>query len=252
MGPPFLDKPPQSYPSHLAPVPRAPDWEQVVNGSTPWSLLAPPPRAMDWGKVLNGIECRRGGDSNLMNCIMPGGRQFSVPADGLPSYIGPGQPHYHYYNRPVGGAHVDPSLLMRGIINSPTPGPRDLVRPATPEGTRNEATPRPWYDLFLGGTRLPPGSPQNPVMSYLTRDQNGALMVVNVTTPGHGLHPGVVARYVTESPRGATIQNEGSGLAEWQAPDRWAAAFGLPDRISNVWNEQSRAIIEDLIRRQRR
>jgi hypothetical protein len=77
-------------------------------------------------------------------------------------------------------------------------------------------------------------------------------MVVNVTRPGHGLHPGVVVRYVTESPRGSTIQNEGTGLAQWQAPDGGAAAFGLPDRISNVWNEQSRAIIEEQLRRQRR
>ncbi len=106
--------------------------------------------------------------------------------------------------------------------------------------------------MFLGGTRLPVGTPQNPVTSYLTRDQTGALMVVNVTRPGHGLHPGVVVRYVTESPSGSTIQNEGSGLAQWQAPDGRAAVFGLPDQISNVWNEQSRAIIEEQLRRQRR
>lgn len=40
MGPPFLNEPPQDYPSHLGPVPQAPDWEQVVpTGATPWSPL---------------------------------------------------------------------------------------------------------------------------------------------------------------------------------------------------------------------
>lgn len=47
MGPPFLNEPPQDYPSYLGPVPRAPEWEQVVPGPTPWSPLAPPPRATD-------------------------------------------------------------------------------------------------------------------------------------------------------------------------------------------------------------
>jgi hypothetical protein len=106
--------------------------------------------------------------------------------------------------------------------------------------------------MFLGGTRLPAGTPQNPVTFYLTRDQTGALMVVNVTKPGHGLHSGIVARYVTESPRGATIQNEGAGLARWQAPTGWPALFGIPDNISNVWNEQSRSIVEEQTRRRRR
>jgi hypothetical protein len=52
MGPPFLDEVPQDYPSHLAPVPRAPDWEQTVTGPTPWSPLAKVPRATDWGQLL--------------------------------------------------------------------------------------------------------------------------------------------------------------------------------------------------------
>jgi hypothetical protein len=123
MGPPFLNEPPQDYPSYLGPVPRAPEWEQVVPGPTPWSPLAAPPRATDWGKVLTGIECRRTEDGRYINCITPGGRRFNVPAEGFPDYIGPGQPNYHYYNLPVGGAPVDPSELMQGVIDYPTPAP---------------------------------------------------------------------------------------------------------------------------------
>jgi hypothetical protein len=99
----------------------------------------------------------------------------------------------------------------------------------------------------LGGSQLPVGTPQNPVRSYLTRDQTGALMVVNVTAPGHGLRPGIVIRYVTESPQGATIQNEGSGLGALQAPGAL-----LSDQINSVWDAQSREIIEEQIRRPRR
>jgi hypothetical protein len=253
MGPPYLNEPPHDYPSHLGPVPQAPDWEQVVpTGATPWSPLRPRARATDWGQVLTGIECRRTEDGNHRNCTTPGGRQFTVPGEGLPDYIGPGQPNYHYYNVPVGGPRVDPSLLEQGVIDKPTPGPRLLVRPATPEGTLNEATPSLGYSAFLGGTQLPYGTPQNPVRSYLTRDQTGALMVVNVTMSGHGLQPGIVVRYVTDSPRGTTIQNEGSGLGFLQAPDGWPAAHGISDWINNVWGPQSRAIIEEQLRRQRR
>jgi hypothetical protein len=51
MGPPFLNQPPSDYPSHLGPVPRVPDWEEVVPGPIPRSPLAEPPRATDWGKT---------------------------------------------------------------------------------------------------------------------------------------------------------------------------------------------------------
>jgi hypothetical protein len=56
MGPPFFDELPRDYASHLGPVPRGPDWEQVVTGPTPWSPLAAPPRARDWGRVLTGYR----------------------------------------------------------------------------------------------------------------------------------------------------------------------------------------------------
>ena len=76
--------------------------------------------------------------------------------------------------------------------------------PQTPEGTPNEATPEWLYNLLtlpsLGGRSVVPyGKMINPVRSYLTTDQNGRQIVVNVTEPGHMLHPGYVVRYVTPS-----------------------------------------------------
>jgi hypothetical protein len=63
---------------------------------------------------------------------------------------------------------------------------------------------------------IPYGKMIDPVRSYLTTDQNGRQIVVNVTEPGHMLHPGYVVRYVTPSDGGPTIQNEGEGSGSWQ------------------------------------
>ena len=115
-----------------------------------------------------------------------------------------------------------------------------LNHPATPQGTMNEATPPLDYYSFLGATQLPYGAPLNPVKSYLTQDQDGNPVVMNVTEPGHTLYPGYVARYVTPSDEGSTIQNEGEGLGYWQAPERpgW-----MRDWINNLWQDQSDAIV---------
>ncbi len=109
--------------------------------------------------------------------------------------------------------------LMQGAIDKPTPGPPPLNRPATPEGTLNEATaPSVLYDLFLSGTKVPYGTPMNPVKSYLWRDSDGKPIVINVTEPGHGLAPGYAIHYIVETPEGPRIQTEGEGLSPWQAP----------------------------------
>ena len=214
---------------YLSPVGQAPNWEQVVPTATPWSLSPKLPSPTSWGNADRGIECHS--SEGKAACTTPGGRQIPFPVPpGFPAYIGPGEPDYHYYSKPVGGAPVDPSRLMQGVVNSPTPGPRQLVRPATAQGTLNEATP------YVG--RQPPISP---VMSYLTRDQHGTPVVVNVTQPDHGLDPGIVMRYVTTSPSGSTIQNEGAGLGALQGPGYRGFAR---DWINNVWTGQSKGIIE--------
>jgi hypothetical protein len=229
-------------------VPPAPNWDQVVPGPTPWSPLAPPPKPTQWGDVLTGIECTRSADGNSATCITPGGRQATVPATGFPEYIGPGERNYHYYNKPVGGTRADPTQLMQAVINEPTPGPGGgMVSPATPEGPMNEATPPslyyPW--LFLSKERF--GASLNPVKSYLTTDQYGAPMMVNVTLPEHNLAPGVVMRYVTTGPSGSTIQNEGTGLGLLQNP-----ASPLANPINNVWLDQSRGFIAEQEKNERR
>jgi hypothetical protein len=247
----FLNEAPQDYPSHLAPVPRAPDWEQVTNAPTRWSPLAQPPRATDWGRFAAGPECYVSEDSTT--CTTPSGRTVTVPRGGLrpDTRFAPGESDYHSYNIPDGPVPAGASSITPGVIERPTRGPAHLVRPASPEGTPNEATPGgAAYNTAVGwaafGSRFAPYEADirriGPVKSYLTRDQSGMQIVVNVTEPGHPLYPGVVIRYVTESPSGATIWNEGTGRGRLQGPDGPAV---VRDRGNNwVWNGQAREILD--------
>ena len=177
----------------------------------------------------------------LLSCTTPRGRTLRpVPApEGFPD-IAPDKPQYHSYSVPSVLQGAPGSQAMQGVIDNPTPGPGTLNHPATPRGTLNEATPPLDYYTFLGATRFPYGAPLSPVKSYLTQDQDGNPVVMNVTEPGHPLYPGYVARYITPSDQGSTIQNEGEGLGYYQAPERpgW-----MRDMINNVWQDQSDAII---------
>jgi len=84
------------------------------------------------------------------------------------------------------------------------------------------------------GAVLPPDGLIVPVRSYLTRDQNGRQIVANVTEPDSALHPGYVARSVSPSTEGATIQNEGEGAAWLQG--RLAQRYFLADWINSFWD----------------
>ena len=210
---------------YLSPVPRAPSWEQIVPTGIPWSVTPKLPSATAWGDTIAGHECHA--FAGNLDCITPGARRFPVPAKHFPDglRIAPGEPHYHSYNKPDGPVALDAATLMQGVIDRPTVGPVGLVRPATPEGTLNEATPATLYHILraIAALKAPLEEPPtyfNPVKSYLTTDQNGTPMVVNVTEPEHGLIPGLVNRYVTTSPSGSTIQNEGTGLGLLQGPSK--------------------------------
>jgi hypothetical protein len=159
-----------------------------------------------------------------------------VPADGLADQlrISPEHETHHYYSVPVPAPSATPGSLTTGLINHPTPGPVGAVRPATPEGTPNPAAP---------GIADAVGS--WPVKSYLTKDQNGVPMIVNVTQPGHPLYPGVVIRYEAASPSGPTIQNEGTGVSGLQKPTWWLLQRSNDFLTDHVWRGQSEDIINE-------
>ena len=181
-----------------------------------------------------------------LGCMTPLGRSFNVEAPlSFPQRLDPygeRSSSSHYYNVADGPVPFSHQELEQGLIDVPTPGPRDLVRAATPEGTLNEATPEPYYSLELRRRGLSHGALVNPVKSFLTTDQWGNRIIVNVTQPGHTLWPGYVARYVTSSDRGSTIQNEGEGLGFWQGPP--GERLGIADDLNSVWRGQANEIMK--------
>lgn len=176
----------------------------------------------------SGMECTSSGGS--LSCTTPGGISFAVQSPaGFPD-LRPANQGYHSYAFSTRSTSVDASRLMQEIINKPTLGPNYLNAPATVQGTRNEATPNAIYHGIIGFTGQRPGTSLNPVVSYLTTDQSGNALVVNVTERGHSLFPGYVAHYVISSPESATLVTEGEGLSPWQAPDS-----PLANRFNSVW-----------------
>lgn len=130
--------------------------------------------------------------------------------------------NYHSYSTPA-QSNRSPAETRQWVANNPTPG---FPAPATPRGTVNDATP------VIGGL-----SPVriSPVKSFTTTNaQSGQAAVVNVTLPGHPLHPGIVVRQVDAGPTGgAVIQNWGEGTSALLAP---GSATAGP--IAGVWSGQ--------------
>lgn len=133
-------------------------------------------------------------------------------------------PNYHAYSVPAPTPGQTLQQDRAYLVKNPTPG---WPSPATPQGTRNDATPG------VGG--ISPVS-ISPVMSFsLTNQLNGQPVVVNVTLPGHPLESGIVVRQATQDANGTTsIQNWGEGTASLQAP---GSRTGGP--INSVWEHQT-------------
>ncbi|MFM9863977.1 MAG: RHS repeat-associated core domain-containing protein [Micropepsaceae bacterium] len=114
---------------------------------------------------------------------------------------------YHRTNEKVKARGNDKKTTEKFVKDHPTPG---NPKPATPEGTRNDATPCPLCGVV----------PENPVVSYsTTNEKTGNPVVVNVTLPAHNLAPGIVVREVNETPDGSEINNYGEGTGWPQAQD---------------------------------
>jgi hypothetical protein len=136
--------------------------------------------------------------------------------------------NYHFYSVPAATPGMTKAQDQKFLTQNPTPG---WPRPATPQGTPNDATPG------IGGLSLPV-SAISPVMSFTTTNQkDGQPVVVNVTEPGHKLASGIVVREATQSTDGSTsIQTWGEGTAWLQGPSSPVA-----NEIDNVWKSQTPA-----------
>jgi len=226
---------------YLAPVPRAPDWDQVVRGELPGSETFKAPQPTSWGQTINGMRCNTA--DGQMHCTTIGGSRISSPTtlpDGLT--FAPGEPDYHdYIVADAPEKNADQATLRQDLDRYPTPGPRSMVRPATPEGTLNPAAP--WYAMALHATNpllYLLGSPTWPVRSYTTKDQFGTPFVMNITEGPHPLYQGVVARNASPpSDAGAKIYTEGTGSGYWQSPSSIIPQGWLDSANPIVWGGQA-------------
>jgi len=182
-----------------------------------------------------GLDCVAVAGS--VTCTAPGGGPtvtFPRPKD-WPDTINSDSSNYHSYNIPVPLNGADAACAKQGIINNPTPG---SPSPASPQGTLNNATPTSLQSLFntvdfISSFGNDPGGYNNsPVRSYTTDNGN---TVVNVTQPGHPLHPGYVARTIN----GSQVNNYGEGTARLQGP-----YSPLAGQINGVWNDQTQGILD--------
>jgi len=181
-----------------------------------------------------GLNCVAVGGN--VTCVVPGGGPtvtFPRPPE-WPDKIDPSGSNYHYYNIAVPLNGAKPACVMQGIVDKPTPG---SPSPATPEGTSNNATPNGAQNFFdsidyISSFGNDPGGYNNsPVNSYVL---NNGTVVVNVTKPGHPLHPGYVARTVGNG----KVNNQGEGVGFLQGP--YSPVSGM---INGVWNGQAGGIV---------
>jgi RHS repeat-associated protein len=171
-----------------------------------------------------GLKCvSRGGTTT---CSFPYGSQptvsFRTPEkwedfDGKKS-----NSYYHHYDKNIPVRCGKVSDILKRIIDRPTPG---TPQPATPNGTKNDATPNGFFRGLI----------ESPVKSYITKDQNGNTVVVNVTQSGHPLHSGYVIRTVENG----VVHNYGEGVGFPQSD--FTGVIG--DKIDEQWYPETDNIL---------
>jgi len=159
---------------------------------------------------------------------------FPTPK-GWPSTINNSSSTYHSYDKqvPAGAGSAPKANDIRGAIaRDPTPG---NDRPASPQGTPNNASPREGLMGIPGRLR------DSPVMTYARQDANGNAVTVNVTQPGHPLFPGYVARIVQTQGGQAVVHNVGEGTG-------WLQSKSSPfaDTINSVWIDQTQKVLNSV------
>jgi RHS repeat-associated protein len=170
----------------------------------------------------SGLACVAA--NGMVSCSLPNGQSITFPRPwGWPDRIDSSNSLHHQYAIAESRWCVNEARARQAVINDPTPG-WDLA--ARPSGQYNNASPTPLL--------LPTFSP---VKSYVMPDGT----TVNVTLPGHPLHPGYVARVTSQSSDLVTITNYGEGLGVLQSPSSFVA-----DAINGVWRGQTRAILDSL------
>lgn len=166
----------------------------------------------------DGRDCRT--TNGMTNCVTAA---YDISFRAQPKFVDftAASQNYHFYSVPVEAEGVSLPEAREQLVSNPTPG---FSNGATPDGTRNDATPL--IGNFLTKTT-------SPVMSFtVTNQKDGQPAVVNVTLDGHELASGIVVREAVQTPAGGTlIQTWGEGTAGLQAPGTLSGQV-----INSIWN----------------
>ncbi len=171
-------------------------------------------------------------DHRKTKCDPPGDNTspFDLPLiKGGVDSLYPGDTYYHYYELEFtiadDGSDDQYERVSKSVIDNPTTGEDN---PATPKGTRNEASVTSF-------------SSPDTVVSYFARTRdNKTTIVVNNTTADHIGSPGYVAHYITKIRGGIRVLTVGEGKSYWQ----W---FGdrYNSRAKDAWREWQKQIIRN-------
>ena len=177
-------------------------------------------------------SCKTNGNTMTCDPEVKGMPTITIPKPvGFPSRLDGSQKNAHQYDKQKSagpGTAGKTKAIQQAIVKDPTPG---ADQPATPTGTINNATPT------SGFRSLAPID--SPVISYSATAPSGNTIVINVTLPGHPLHPGVVMRGAVSEGGEAVVHNAGVGTGVLQSNADFGDAM-----FNNVWYEQSQNNID--------
>lgn len=181
-------------------------------------------------------SCTTSGQAMTCDPEVKGMFPMIVPAQsGFPDKMDGSGWRGHQYDKVVSagvGTEGSKNAIQQSIVRDPTPG---MDKPATPTGTINNATPNDGACCKLFSVR-------SEVKSYSVVDSRGNAQVINVTLPGHPLHPGVVMRGVVVENGEAVVHNAGVGTGILQANKEFGDAM-----FSNEWYRQSQQNINQAV-----
>jgi hypothetical protein len=140
--------------------------------------------------------------------------------------------HEYIYETPIGSK--SPQSVAKAIAQDPVPNVNG--KPATPQGTPNNAAPSSGLRSILATVANAVGLGDSSVKSYTFRDSKGSTWEMNVTENSHTLSPGYVLRGVAQG--NAVSYGEGTALKQnlGQASDAL---------INDVWVDQNQRNINE-------
>lgn len=188
----------------------------------------------------SGNDCTRSGGTFTCHptingkplTYLPSTPPFPAPSN-WPKRMDSSTGHHEYiYETPIGSK--SPQSVAKAIAQDPVPNVNG--KPATPQGTPNNAAPSSGLRSILATVANAVGLGDSSVKSYTFRDSKGSTWEMNVTENSHTLSPGYVLRGVAQG--NAVSYGEGTALKQnlGQASDAL---------INDVWVDQNQRNINE-------